>query len=165
MCQCLMEKYTVIIVDLILGKLGPRLICGMMLMCATEENCGPEINPGSLPCQACLAVSSHVKLSIKANSTQAEIEAALLSTCSSTYPDWQEECKSFVHQYQSKWAILLAKPWSSKTTCQELGACVAEGGLFPGDAACARGPTYWCSSLSAAEQCKAVQHCQAHVWL
>lgn len=41
MCQCLMEKYTVIIVDFILGKLGPRLICGMMLMCATEENCGP----------------------------------------------------------------------------------------------------------------------------
>uniref|UniRef100_A0A670IVC9 Saposin B-type domain-containing protein n=1 Tax=Podarcis muralis TaxID=64176 RepID=A0A670IVC9_PODMU len=41
MCQCLMEKYTVTIVDAVLGKLGPNLICGMMLMCATEENCGP----------------------------------------------------------------------------------------------------------------------------
>lgn len=41
MCQCLMEKYTVIIVDTIVSKLGPRLICGMMLMCASEENCGP----------------------------------------------------------------------------------------------------------------------------
>lgn len=41
MCQCLMEKYTVIIVDAIMSKLGPRLICGMMLMCASEENCGP----------------------------------------------------------------------------------------------------------------------------
>nr|XP_056716740.1 pulmonary surfactant-associated protein B [Euleptes europaea] len=165
MCQCLMEKYTVIIVDLILGKLGPRLICGMMLMCATEENCGPEFDPGLLPCQACLAISSQVKLSLKANNTRAEIEAALLSTCSSTYPDWQEECKSFVHQYQLKLATRLAKSWSAQKTCQELGACVAEWGLFPGDTACAQGPTYWCSSLSAAEQCKAVQHCQTHVWL
>ncbi|XP_060106685.1 pulmonary surfactant-associated protein B [Heteronotia binoei] len=165
MCECLMEKYTMIIVDLILGKLGPRLICGMMLMCATEENCGPEINTGPLPCQACLTVTSQVKLSIKANSTQIEIEAAFLSTCSSIYPEWQEECKSFVHQDQSKLAILLAKPWSSKRTCQELGACVAEEGEFPGDKACAQGPTYWCSNLSAAEECKAVQHCQAHVWL
>lgn len=40
-CQCLMEKYTVIIVDTIVSKLGPRLICGMMFMCASEENCGP----------------------------------------------------------------------------------------------------------------------------
>ncbi|XP_054853173.1 pulmonary surfactant-associated protein B [Eublepharis macularius] len=165
MCQCLMEKYTVIIVDLILGKLGPRLICGMMLMCATEENCGPEMSPGLLPCQACLAISSQVKLSLKANTTQTEIEAALLSTCSSTYSDWQKECESFVYQHQSKLATLLTKPWSSQTTCQELGACVAEGGSFSGNTACAQGPTYWCSSLSAAEQCKAVQHCQAHVWM
>ncbi|XP_077161084.1 pulmonary surfactant-associated protein B isoform X2 [Paroedura picta] len=165
MCQCLMEKYTVIIVDFILGKVGPRLICGMMLMCVTEENCGPEIPSGQLSCEVCLAVSNQVKLSIKANSTQAEIEAALLGTCSSTYPDRQEECLSFVLRYQPKLATLVAKPWSSKTTCQELGACVAEGGMFPGDAACAQGPTYWCSSLNAAEQCKAVHHCQAHVWL
>uniref|UniRef100_A0ACB8EZU0 Uncharacterized protein n=1 Tax=Sphaerodactylus townsendi TaxID=933632 RepID=A0ACB8EZU0_9SAUR len=165
MCQCLMEKYTVIIMDMILGKLGPRLICGMMLMCVTEENCGPEIHPGLLPCQACLAISSQVKLSLKSNSTLAEIEAALHRTCSSTYPGWQEECKSFVHQYHSKLVPLLAKPWSSQKTCQELGVCEAEGDLFPGDTACAQGPTYWCSSLRAAEQCKAVQHCQAQVWL
>uniref|UniRef100_A0A8C3II46 Pulmonary surfactant-associated protein B n=1 Tax=Chrysemys picta bellii TaxID=8478 RepID=A0A8C3II46_CHRPI len=41
MCQCLMEKYTTTVLDLILDKLGPRLICGMLLMCATGENCGP----------------------------------------------------------------------------------------------------------------------------
>ncbi|KAG6924743.1 surfactant protein B, partial [Chelydra serpentina] len=41
MCHCLMEKYTTTVLDLILDKLGPRLICGMLLMCATGENCGP----------------------------------------------------------------------------------------------------------------------------
>uniref|UniRef100_A0A8C6VTJ1 Pulmonary surfactant-associated protein B n=1 Tax=Naja naja TaxID=35670 RepID=A0A8C6VTJ1_NAJNA len=48
MCQCLMEKYTVIIVDALVSKLGPRLICGMMLMCASEENCGPGTKALSL---------------------------------------------------------------------------------------------------------------------
>uniref|UniRef100_A0A8D2KV07 Saposin B-type domain-containing protein n=1 Tax=Varanus komodoensis TaxID=61221 RepID=A0A8D2KV07_VARKO len=51
MCQCLMERYTEIIVDMLVAKLGPSLICGMLFMCATEENCGPSTLPstGALP--------------------------------------------------------------------------------------------------------------------
>ncbi|XP_062995340.1 pulmonary surfactant-associated protein B [Elgaria multicarinata webbii] len=170
MCQCLMEKYTVIIVDMIMGKLGPQLICGMMLMCATEENCGPEIPPAPFPaptpgCQACLAITSRAKAALKTNSSRAEVEAALLTTCSSSFLDWQE-CKSFINQHQPKLFTTLTKPWSVQTTCQELGACMAAEKPFPAAAAaCAQGPTYWCSSPSAAEQCKAVHHCQAHGWL
>nr|XP_028596932.1 pulmonary surfactant-associated protein B [Podarcis muralis] len=168
MCQCLMEKYTVTIVDAVLGKLGPNLICGMMLMCATEENCGPETPPLSLSgpadtCQACLALKTQLKATLKPNSSRAEMEAALLTACSNTFRRW-EECKSFIDQHEPKLFLLLAKPWSAQRTCQELGACVAEK-PFPGTTACAQGPTYWCSSLSTAEECKAVQHCQDHVWL
>ncbi|KAH0623002.1 hypothetical protein JD844_030887 [Phrynosoma platyrhinos] len=135
MCQCLMEKYTVTIVDMIVAKLGPQLLCGMLLMCATDENCGPEIPPAVAPvplpvdrCQACLTISSKVKGAIQANSTQAKVEGALLAACSSTFLNW-EECKSFIYQHQPKLFTLLPKPWDSQTICQ------------------------------------ATQYCQAHVWL
>ncbi|XP_042330779.1 pulmonary surfactant-associated protein B [Sceloporus undulatus] len=170
MCQCLMEKYTVTIVDMIVAKLGPQLLCGMLLMCVTDENCGPEIPPAVAPlslardrCQACLTISDQVKGAIQANSTQAELEGALLAACSSTFLDW-EECKSFIYQHQPNLFTLLPKPWDSQMICQELGACAAEK-HFPEAATCAQGPMFWCSSLRAAEQCKAVQYCQAHVWL
>ncbi|XP_066495730.1 pulmonary surfactant-associated protein B [Tiliqua scincoides] len=162
MCQCLTEKYTTIIVDGIMSKLGPRLICGMMLMCATEEEDGPDTPVQADRCQTCLAISSQMKATLKANSSQAEMEAALLTACGRIDLDWQE-CEIFLSQYQPKLFTLLAKPWTAQTTCQEVGACATKLGPVPG--VCARGPAYWCSSLSAAEQCKAVKHCQDHVWL
>uniref|UniRef100_A0A8C8SE40 Surfactant protein B n=1 Tax=Pelusios castaneus TaxID=367368 RepID=A0A8C8SE40_9SAUR len=94
MCQCLMEKYTITVLDLILDKVGPRLICGMLFLCATGENCSPgELCPlplGSTECQACLTVTSLAKSTLRANSTAAKMEAALLRACSSAPLDWQE---------------------------------------------------------------------------
>uniref|UniRef100_A0A7M4DUR4 Saposin B-type domain-containing protein n=1 Tax=Crocodylus porosus TaxID=8502 RepID=A0A7M4DUR4_CROPO len=40
-CQCLAEKYTVIALEAALGQLGPRLLCGMLLMCAAKDGYGP----------------------------------------------------------------------------------------------------------------------------
>ncbi|XP_053124924.1 pulmonary surfactant-associated protein B isoform X2 [Hemicordylus capensis] len=169
MCQCLMEKYTEIIVDGLMKKLGPRLICGLMMMCATAEPgdaeipWGPQHHAQADECQACLALSSQAEAALQANGTQAEVEGALLAACRRSQLGWQE-CHRFMGRHQAKLSTLLAKSWSSQAACQELGACGAEG-PFPGATACAQGPTYWCSSLSAARQCQAVQHCQAHIWL
>nr|XP_020636017.1 pulmonary surfactant-associated protein B-like [Pogona vitticeps] len=175
MCECMMEKYSVILVDMLLEKLGPQLMCQMIRMCAAEEASGQEMPRGAPPapagrCQVCLALSERAKAALQANNRtatptpQAEMEAAVLTACADSFLDWQE-CKSFLHQHQPKLFTLLAKPWNSKTTCQELGACTAEEEPLVRDPACARGPVYWCSSLGAAEQCKALHHCQAHVWL
>ncbi|XP_025068578.1 pulmonary surfactant-associated protein B isoform X1 [Alligator sinensis] len=40
-CQCLAEKYTVIALQAALSQLGPRLLCGMLLMCVAEDGYGP----------------------------------------------------------------------------------------------------------------------------
>ncbi|XP_057268581.1 pulmonary surfactant-associated protein B [Pezoporus wallicus] len=37
--------------------------------------------------------------------------------------------------------------------------------LPPKPGPCVLGPTYWCSSPTAAQRCQALQHCQEHVWL
>ncbi|KAJ7305324.1 hypothetical protein JRQ81_011243 [Phrynocephalus forsythii] len=171
LCECMVERYSVVLVDMIVEKLGPRLICGMMRMCVAEEDDRQEMPQGGAApspvgsCQTCLALSEQTKASLRAmnGTTQAEMEVALLTACANSFLGWQE-CKSFLRQHQPLLFTLLAKPWSSKTTCQELGACVAEEEPPGVDTACARGPLYWCSSLRAAEQCKAVHHCQAHVW-
>ncbi|XP_070621980.1 pulmonary surfactant-associated protein B isoform X3 [Erythrolamprus reginae] len=167
MCQCLMEKYTVIIVDTIVSKLGPRLVCGMMLMCTSqEENCGPEsLLPATAEgCRVCLALSGQVAASqVGPDRSRRAVEAALSGACSPSSPSWPQ-CHHFISQHQPKLSALLMEPWDPQTTCQELGACRAEQ-LWPSSTPCAQGPTYWCSSWRAAEQCKATRHCQDHVWL
>ncbi|CAM4685459.1 unnamed protein product [Lepidochelys olivacea] len=167
-CQGLMEKYTTTVLDLILDKVGPRLICGMLLMCATGENCGPEpplvpLLARSTECQACVTVTGLAKSTVQVNSTAADVEAALLGACSGAHLGWQE-CKSFIEQHQPRLLTLLPKAWDPQSMCQELGACKAGTGPAPGAEGCTQGPAYWCSSLEAAEQCQAVQHCQAHGW-
>ncbi|XP_062816883.1 pulmonary surfactant-associated protein B [Anolis carolinensis] len=169
MCQCLTEKYSATILDMVLGKVGPNLICGMMLMCATEDGspdmppAAPALDLSTDGCQACLAISSHVQGALQPNSTRVDVDLALLSACSRSFLGW-EECKRFISQHQAQLFALLLKPWGSHAICQELGACAAEK-PFPGATACAQGPPFWCSSWDAAKQCQAVQYCQAHAWL
>uniref|UniRef100_A0A452I2R6 Pulmonary surfactant-associated protein B n=1 Tax=Gopherus agassizii TaxID=38772 RepID=A0A452I2R6_9SAUR len=167
-CQSLMEKYTTTMLDLILNKLGPRLICGMLLMCAMGENCSPEpplvlLLAQSAECQACIAVMGLAKSTVQANSTVADVEVALLRACSSAHLGWQE-CKSFMERHWPQLPTLLPKVWDPQSMCQELGACEAGTGPALGPEGCMLGPAYWCSSLETAKQCQAVQHCQAHGW-
>lgn len=41
-CQCLAERYTVLLLDALLGRVVPQLVCGLVLRCATEN----VIEPG-----------------------------------------------------------------------------------------------------------------------
>uniref|UniRef100_A0A8C8VMD1 Pulmonary surfactant-associated protein B n=1 Tax=Pelusios castaneus TaxID=367368 RepID=A0A8C8VMD1_9SAUR len=95
MCQCLMEKYTITVLDLILDKVGPRLICGMLFLATIAPHRPADLPPAPLlaqstECQACLTVTSLAKSTLRANSTAAKMEAALLRACSSAPLDWQE---------------------------------------------------------------------------
>ncbi|XP_075711466.1 pulmonary surfactant-associated protein B [Rhinoderma darwinii] len=164
-CQCLVEKYTVLILDTILGKLGPKLVCGLLFMCATGENCAPEVMPvleSDMTCDTCMAITSIVKSTSGVNMTQEEISVALSRVCTSA-KDWKE-CYAFIQDHQMELSDLLLKPWDHKITCQTLGACPAPFKTIPENTACAAGPLYWCQSLDNARECKAVGHCLAHVW-
>ncbi|MEE6478924.1 hypothetical protein FKM82_012050, partial [Ascaphus truei] len=157
-CQCLIEKYTVIILDTILGKLGPQLVCGLLFMCSSGENCGADLPvipvlASEVACDTCLAVTSLVKPTMAKNVTQEEIEDALLRACSNPALDWNE-CQRFLQQHQTKLSQLLPKPWDHRTTCQEVGACPSGNTAAPEDSGCADGPSYWCISLDTAKQCE-----------
>nr|XP_044628707.1 pulmonary surfactant-associated protein B isoform X3 [Equus asinus] len=40
-CQCLAERYTVILLDALLGRFVPQLVCGLVLRCSSEDGTGP----------------------------------------------------------------------------------------------------------------------------
>uniref|UniRef100_A0A2K6GT58 Saposin B-type domain-containing protein n=1 Tax=Propithecus coquereli TaxID=379532 RepID=A0A2K6GT58_PROCO len=40
-CQCLAERYTVIFLDALLGRVVPQLVCGLVLRCSSEDGAGP----------------------------------------------------------------------------------------------------------------------------
>ena len=40
-CQCLVERYSVILLDTLLGRMLPQLVCGVVLRCSTEDSPGP----------------------------------------------------------------------------------------------------------------------------
>lgn len=49
-CQCLAERYTVLLLDTLLGRMLPQLVCGLVLRCSSEDSAGPgEAAPGTLP--------------------------------------------------------------------------------------------------------------------
>ncbi|KAM5172903.1 pulmonary surfactant-associated protein B [Mantella aurantiaca] len=160
-CQCLVEKYTVIILDTILGKLGPKLVCGLLFMCATEENCEAALEY-DIACETCLAVTSLVKPMANANVTQEQITKSLSRVCPEQL-GWKE-CHVFLQEHQKELSQILLKPWDHKRTCQVIGACPAASTVITEDSGCAAGPTYWCQNLNNARECKAIGHCLANVW-
>lgn len=164
-CQCVVEKYTIIILDTILGKLGPQLLCRLLFMCVTNENCAPEVMPvleSDITCDTCMAITSIVKSTSGVNMTQEQISVALSKVCTSA-KDWKE-CYAFIEDHQTELSNLLLKPWDHKITCQTLGACPAPSKTVHENTACAAGPSYWCENLDNARECKAIGHCLAHVW-
>lgn len=40
-CQCLAERYTVILLDVLLGRVLPQVVCGLALRCSSEDGPGP----------------------------------------------------------------------------------------------------------------------------
>lgn len=40
-CQCLAERYTVILLDVLLGRVLPQVVCGLALRCSSEDGAGP----------------------------------------------------------------------------------------------------------------------------
>ncbi|XP_029460124.1 pulmonary surfactant-associated protein B isoform X2 [Rhinatrema bivittatum] len=166
-CQCLMEKYTIILLDTVLSKLGPQLLCGFLFLCTTE-NCRSDTTVIPVPakdikCDTCVTITALAKAFISENSSVIETEAVLLNTCTNYQLDWHE-CQKFIQQHQSELLVVLKKNWDYHTTCQEIGACGAVASTSLGAAGCTRGPAYWCSSMDAAKECNAVLHCQTHIW-
>ncbi|KAM6202360.1 pulmonary surfactant-associated protein B [Rhynchocyon petersi] len=127
-CQCLAERYTVILLDALLGRVLPQLVCGLVLRCSSTDRFDPalaalesplELLPQDSECHLCLSLTSQAS-----NSTAAATVQAMLHACHSTQPH-REECERFVKQHTPHLLMLVSRGWDAHTTCQMLGACAA----------------------------------------
>ncbi|XP_027716274.1 pulmonary surfactant-associated protein B isoform X2 [Vombatus ursinus] len=164
-CQCLAERYTVILVDALMSRVLPQLVCGLILRCSTEEgsNLGLLPNqwtPSDPDCHLCVSVTSWASSQLPANSTERDIEKTLVSICNNPQLDWQE-CQGLVEQFYPSLLSLLPHGRNPHVICQALGICEMELSQ-PLSPACAEGPSFWCSSIQAAKECHAALYCKIH---
>ncbi|XP_007477831.2 pulmonary surfactant-associated protein B [Monodelphis domestica] len=164
-CQCLAERYTVILLDAVMGRVLPQLVCGLVLRCSADEsyNLGllpDQWTPSDPDCRLCVSVTSRASWELPGNSTERDIERTLINVCNDPKLDWQE-CQGLMERYYSSLRSLLPRGRDPHAVCQALGMCEAELSQqrMP---ACAQGPSFWCSSLEAAKQCHAALYCWIH---
>ncbi|XP_036604224.1 pulmonary surfactant-associated protein B [Trichosurus vulpecula] len=169
-CQCLAERYTVILVDAVMSRVLPQLVCGLVLRCSSEDGYNLDhVISGLLPnqwtpsdpdCHLCISVTGWVSSELPMNSTERDIEKTLLSICNNPQLDWRE-CQGLVEQFYSSLLSLLPHGRGPHFICQALGMCERELSQ-PRTPACAQGPSFWCSSIQAAQECHAALYCKIH---
>ncbi|KAK3580729.1 hypothetical protein CHS0354_005737 [Potamilus streckersoni] len=139
----------------------------------------------SMECEVCTALVSFVDDQLKENST---VEAAihfLEKVCALLPSQYTLTCQDIIKEYAPAIAELLALEINPTTICKEIGLCPDSSKnsnlsdpkgqevnkLFfkpkqqlLGNKECTYGPSYWCASKENAIKCKAVEHCQKHVW-
>ncbi|KAM8785322.1 pulmonary surfactant-associated protein B [Rhynchonycteris naso] len=127
-CQCLAERYTVILLDALLGRMLPQLVCGLVLRCSSMDSPDSGLTAlGSLPgqwppqdskCHFCMFMTTQA-----GNSSEPAVPQAMHQACLSSLLD-RQKCEHFVEQYSVRLQSLLSRGWDAHTTCQALGVCV-----------------------------------------
>ncbi|XP_004708069.1 pulmonary surfactant-associated protein B [Echinops telfairi] len=126
-CQCLAERYTVILLDALLGRVLPQVVCGLVLRCSSADSLDEapgalEPPPGErLPqdpeCHLCMSLMAQA-----GNSTGQATPQAMLQACQSTGPN-RQKCEQFVKRHTLHLLTLVSRDWDAHTTCQALGTC------------------------------------------
>ncbi|XP_055475307.1 pulmonary surfactant-associated protein B [Psammomys obesus] len=130
-CQCLAERYTVLLLDALLGRVVPQLVCGLVLRCSTEDEdaAGPAL-PALEPlteewplqnteCHLCKSVIARAW-----NSSEQARPQAMRQACLHFWLD-RQKCQQFVERHTPQLLALVPRSRDAHTTCQALGVCEA----------------------------------------
>ncbi|XP_059044252.1 pulmonary surfactant-associated protein B isoform X3 [Mustela lutreola] len=124
-CQCLAERYTVLLLDALLGRVLPQLVCGLVLRCSSEdgtvlpalESLPEEWSPEEPECHVCMFVTTQA-----GNSSEQAVPQAIRQACLSPWLD-RQKCERFVEHHTPELQTLVSGGRDAHTTCQALGAC------------------------------------------
>ncbi|XP_076423043.1 pulmonary surfactant-associated protein B isoform X2 [Peromyscus maniculatus bairdii] len=127
--KCLAERYTVLLLDALLGRVVPQLVCGLVLRCASEDATGPVLpalesltEEGPLQdtkCHLCKSVIARAW-----NASEQAMPQAMRQACLRFWLD-RQKCEQFVEQHTAELLVLVPRSRNSHVTCQALGACEA----------------------------------------
>ncbi|XP_047637571.1 pulmonary surfactant-associated protein B isoform X1 [Phacochoerus africanus] len=127
-CQCLAERYIVILLNMLLDRTLPQLVCGLVLRCSSEDSVGSALTGlGSLPgewlpqdseCQLCMFVTTQAE-----NSSEQAVPQAMRQACLGSWLD-KQKCEQFVEQHSPQLQSFVSRGWDAHTACQALGTCM-----------------------------------------
>lgn len=128
-CQCLAERYTVLLLDALLGRVVPQLVCGLVLRCSTADVIGPAL-PALEPlieewplqdteCHFCKSVINQAW-----NTSEQAMPQAMHQACLRFWLD-RQKCEQFVEQHMPQLLALVPRSQDAHTSCQALGVCEA----------------------------------------
>ncbi|XP_048209510.1 pulmonary surfactant-associated protein B isoform X2 [Perognathus longimembris pacificus] len=127
--KCLAERYTVLLLDVLLGRMLPQLVCGLILRCTTDGVVPALPALGSLAedgllqedseCQLCMSVTAQARNSSEQTMPQAMHQACL------NYSSDKQKCIRFVERHTWQLLALVPKGSDAHTICQDLGVCTA----------------------------------------
>ncbi|KAM6180305.1 pulmonary surfactant-associated protein B [Erethizon dorsatum] len=131
-CQCLAERYTVLLLDALMSRMLPQLVCGLVLRCSMENSAGPVLPALSLSeewltqdseCHLCVSVTTRAW-----NSSEQARPQAMRQACLSS-PLGRQKCEQFVEHYTPQLLALEPRGGDARATCQALGVCEANDPL------------------------------------
>nr|XP_004660627.2 pulmonary surfactant-associated protein B [Jaculus jaculus] len=126
-CQCLAERYTVLLLDALLGRVLPQLVCGLVLRCATEDAIGPALPALGPPdeewsqqdseCHLCKSITTQ-----SWNVSEQALPRAMSKACLRFWLN-RPKCEQFVERHMPQMLALLPRGLDAHATCQALGVC------------------------------------------
>ncbi|MEJ1286636.1 surfactant associated protein B [Cricetulus griseus] len=127
-CQCLAERYTVLLLDALLGRVVPQLVCGLVLRCSSEDAIGPAL-PALDPlaeewplqdteCRVCKSVITRAWNTSEQAMPQA-MPQAMRQACLRFWLD-RQKCEQFVEQHAPQLLAMVPRSRNAHEACQHL---------------------------------------------
>nr|XP_026692830.1 uncharacterized protein LOC100176110 isoform X7 [Ciona intestinalis] len=148
------------IIQLLLEEIAPSAVCSSLKLCS---NSNKVMFKSSELCDVCKAAIGFLDQEVGANSTKAEVEAALDNLCVKLPASLKETCDDLVKQYTPEILDMIENIADPDYICIHLKLCTAQNHML-GANPCTFGPSYWCKNQQTATECNAVSHCEKHVW-
>ncbi|XP_004271674.1 pulmonary surfactant-associated protein B [Orcinus orca] len=127
-CQFLSKHYVGTLINTLLDRVLPQLLCGPTLRCSSEDGAGPALTAlGSLPgewlpqdteCQLCVSVTTQA-----GKSSEQAMPQAMRQACLGSWLD-RQKCEQFVEQHAPQLQTLVSGGWNAHTACQAVGMCM-----------------------------------------
>eukprot|EP01028_Stygiella_incarcerata_P007826 TRINITY_DN327_c0_g1_i3.p1 TRINITY_DN327_c0_g1~~TRINITY_DN327_c0_g1_i3.p1 ORF type:complete len:823 (-),score=203.69 TRINITY_DN327_c0_g1_i3:237-2705(-) len=118
-CNGMIEDYGEAIINLLLTKETPDIICEQLSLCTKKLD-------ASLECPMCELIMEEVEKLIASETGETKIEEALDKVCGLLPASAAEFCEELVSAYLPEIVEWIEKKETPKVICQQIGVCVAE---------------------------------------
>uniref|UniRef100_A0A8C6B097 Pulmonary surfactant-associated protein B n=1 Tax=Monodon monoceros TaxID=40151 RepID=A0A8C6B097_MONMO len=118
-CQFLSERNFGTLINTLLDRVLPQLLCSLILQCSSEDGAGPgEWLPQDTECQLCVSVTTQA-----GKSSEQAMPQAMRQACLGSWLD-RQKCEQFVEQHAPQLQTLVSGGWDAHTACQAVGMCM-----------------------------------------